>query len=322
MEKLLTIAIPTYKTEQFLPKCLDSLVVDNALMDILEVLIVIDGSPDNSAKVAQVYADKYPNTFVVVEKENGGHGSTINRGLELATGKYFKVLDSDDWFDKASFVEFLNILKNTDADVVLTDYVRELVFENKQEVESINYPIGQTLSTISEQNAYAMARQTYKLELLKRSNLKLPEKIFYVDTIYARLPMFYAQSIVYYNIPLYRYYIGREGQSMSIENISKNREHCKYIFKFLYEKEKEISGRIKDVEFHRGYNNMIYSILSSLEYQQAEIELKEWNSYIRTNVAEPEIKKGKIYQLYQLLPFFLYKNIFDSYFRLKKLIKK
>lgn len=323
MEKLLTITVPVYNTEQYLPKCLDSLIVNNDLMDVLQVLIVIDGSPDNSVKVAQAYADKYPDTFFVIEKENGGHGSAINKGLELATGKYFKVLDSDDWFDTEVFKQFLDNLQRIDADVVLTDVVREFVFENRQAVDSVKEPVGKIFNYFPEYNALAMAKQTYKLSLLKDSNLKLPEKMFYVDTIYARQPMLYAQSFIYYNYPLYRYFIGRSGQSVSIESSLRNREHYKYVFKFLYEQEREIlRGRIKELELYKTLNNLIYSVLSHLDYQKSKEELKEWDRYIRNNVVEREIKSGKVYYLYNLLPFFIYKALFLSYLNLKKLFKK
>ena len=121
-DKLLTITVPVYNTEEYLPKCLDSLIIDE-YMDILEVLIVIDGSPDNSLTIAQEYAQRYPNTFIVINKENGGHSSAINKGLELATGKYFKLLDSDDWFNKDSFKVFLERLSNLDVDLILTNYM-------------------------------------------------------------------------------------------------------------------------------------------------------------------------------------------------------
>ena len=123
-DKLLTITVPVYNTEEYLPKCLDSLIIDE-YMDILEVLIVIDGSPDNSLAIAQEYAQKYPNTFIVINKENGGHSSAINKGLELATGKYFKLLDSDDWFDKDSFKVFIENLQSLDIDLVMADDVVE-----------------------------------------------------------------------------------------------------------------------------------------------------------------------------------------------------
>ena len=126
MEKLLTIVVPVYNTEKYLSKCLDSLIV-RKYMEHLEILVVIDGSPDNSAKIAREYEIKFPNTFTVVEKENGGHGSAINKGLELATGKYFRVLDSDDWFDEANFETFINRLSSATEDVVMTHLMREYI---------------------------------------------------------------------------------------------------------------------------------------------------------------------------------------------------
>ena len=99
MEKLLTVVVPVYKVEKYINKCLDSLVVPDKQMERLEVLAVNDGTPDNSALMAKEYEKKYPQTFKVIDKENGGHGSAWNRGVAEATGKYIKFLDSDDWFD-------------------------------------------------------------------------------------------------------------------------------------------------------------------------------------------------------------------------------
>ena len=98
MEKLLTIIIPTYNMEKYLDKCLSSLIVDDKeLMTQLEVLVVIDGAKDRSSEIAHTYQDKYPDTYVVIDKENGNYGSCINRGLKEASGKYVKVLDADDY---------------------------------------------------------------------------------------------------------------------------------------------------------------------------------------------------------------------------------
>ncbi|MDO5104292.1 glycosyltransferase family 2 protein [Capnocytophaga sp.] len=315
-EKLLTVVVPTYNTEKLLPRCLDSLIVEKFL-PLLEVLIVIDGSPDNSVAVAGKYAERYPDTFIVVEKENGGHGSTINKGIELATGKYFKVLDSDDWFDKQAFTDFLEKLQNIDVDVVLTDYVREYVFENRQELMPLQENEGNVYNVITDLNSFAMARQTFKLELIKKSNLKLPEKMFYVDTIYAKIPCLYAQSFKYYKLPVYRYYIGREGQSVSMVGSIKNREHYKYVFQFLYKKEKEITGQLVDVVGFTILNEHILSVLSHLQYDLAKEELNQWNTFLKTAIEEPEIKQGKLYKLYNALPFWLYKNLFDLYKKIK-----
>ena len=99
VEKILTITVPSYNVEKFLENTLDSF-VDERVLDAIEVLVVDDGSKDRTAEIGKGYEAKYPGTFRVISKENGGHGSTINRGIKEARGKYFKVVDGDDWVDK------------------------------------------------------------------------------------------------------------------------------------------------------------------------------------------------------------------------------
>lgn len=107
MEKILTIVIPTYNMQDYLRRCLDSLIVPEEQMQLLEVLVVNDGSKDNSSAIAHEYQDKYPGTFRVIDKENGNYGSCVNRGLKEATGKYIKILDADDWFDTKALTSFV-----------------------------------------------------------------------------------------------------------------------------------------------------------------------------------------------------------------------
>ena len=109
---VLTVVIPTYNMQGFLNRCLDSLIVDSALMDSLEVPVINDGSKDNSSVIAHTYQDRFPYTFRVIDKENGNYGSCINRGLAEAKGKYIKVLDADDWFNTKEFEVFLKALKS------------------------------------------------------------------------------------------------------------------------------------------------------------------------------------------------------------------
>ena len=130
MKKILTILIPVYNTEKYIKRCLDSL-IDESIIDNIEILIVSDGSKDNSILIAKDYEKKYPNSIKIIEKENGGHGSTINKGLEIATGKYFRVLDSDDWFNTSDFVKLVNYLKNDDSDLVVTNYSQEHVYKGE-----------------------------------------------------------------------------------------------------------------------------------------------------------------------------------------------
>lgn len=123
MEKILTIVIPTYNMQDYLRRCLDSLIVSDEQMSLLEVLIINDGSKDSSSAIAHEYQNKYPATFRVVDKENGNYGSCINRALKEATGKYIKVLDADDYFSTDNFSSYMCYLQRHDVDLVLNDFV-------------------------------------------------------------------------------------------------------------------------------------------------------------------------------------------------------
>lgn len=124
MNKILTIVIPTYNMEKYLDKCLTSLVIeDRELMKQLEILVVIDGSKDRSSEIAHTYQVRYPQTFIVIDKENGNYGSCINRGLKEAAGKYIKVLDADDCYNSKSLQQHLELLRIVDVDLILTSYV-------------------------------------------------------------------------------------------------------------------------------------------------------------------------------------------------------
>ena len=125
--KILSIAVPVYNTEKYLRRCVDSMLVSSILENI-EIILVNDGSKDGSINIMNEYKEKYPNTVVVIDKENGGHGSTINAALKVATGKYFRVLDSDDWFDSYNFEIFVNKLKDEDTDLVITNYKKEFIY--------------------------------------------------------------------------------------------------------------------------------------------------------------------------------------------------
>ena len=132
MEKILTIVIPTYNMQDYLRRCLDSLIVPEEQMMQLEVLVVNDGSKDNSSAIAHEYQDKYPGTFRVIDKENGNYGSCVNRGLKEASGKYIKILDADDWFDNDTLAQYLIYLTALDVDLVLTDF--KIVYENSDKI--------------------------------------------------------------------------------------------------------------------------------------------------------------------------------------------
>ena len=229
MEKILTIVIPTYNMQDYLHRCLDSLIVPEEQMQRLEVLVVNDGSKDNSSAIAHEYQDKYPDTFRVIDKENGNYGSCVNRGLKEATGKYIKILDADDWFDNQMFHTFLDKLSQLDYDLILTDYQ---VVNEKGKVTGM--PI-LTMSPFKEhcfedmftilENEVKMHNVTYKRDKLIDISYRQTEGISYTDQEWITWPMVAIDSIYYINIVLYQYMLGREGQTMSLESRRKSFSH-------------------------------------------------------------------------------------------------
>lgn len=232
MEKILTIVIPTYNMQDYLRRCLDSLIVPEEQMKQLEVLVINDGSKDNSSAIAHEYQDKYPDTFRVIDKENGNYGSCVNRGLKEATGKYFRILDADDWFDTVALCKFIGQLQHWDVDVIYTAFnTVELKGKSyrkskitKQSQFKTNVCIDLTINALDDK-FFAMHSLTYKLELLNKIKFKQEEKICYTDTEYVFYPLGHAKNLVCLDDVLYQYFVGREGQSMSLKRMSKNFSH-------------------------------------------------------------------------------------------------
>lgn len=213
MDKILTIIVPTYNMESYLPFCLSSLLVGK-LMDSLDVVIINDGSKDSSSIIAHQYSFSYPNTFRVIDKENGNYGSCVNRGLIEAKGKYVKILDADDRFDTKSLQIIMEILLEIDVDLVLTDYVK--VNMKNKEIERTRYDVQknkildfQLMSCFPEMHGVM-----YKTDNLRRINYRQTEGISYTDQEWIFEPMISVKSFCYIPRVLYRYLVGREGQTM------------------------------------------------------------------------------------------------------------
>lgn len=224
MEKILTISIAAYNVEKTLNKTLDSL-NDPRILDDVEVLIIDDGSKDNTEKVAMKYQQLAPNTFRYVKKENGGHGSTINKGIELATGTYFKVLDGDDWINTESFVSFISQLKNENADLILTKYARVYPDGHKDVIENLKNFEKEKLYDLNDEFVVPrieMHMITVKTELLKNNDVKITENSFYVDQEYNMWTLYLAQTLKVYDYVIYMYRFGVAEQSVSKEKMLKN----------------------------------------------------------------------------------------------------
>ncbi len=245
MNKLLTIVIPTYNMQDYLHRCLDSLgLKDEALMDQLEVLVINDGSKDDSSAIAHEYKSKYPNSFRVIDKENGNYGSCVNRGLKEAAGKYIKVLDADDWFDTEAFAKYLNALNEIAADMVLTPFVSH--YEPSGEEQLSTQPCLQEGKIFNFNSfpqdkifRYSMHMVTYRTEMLREMNYHQTEGISYTDTEWTHIPQYAINTFTWINTPIYQYCIGRAGQTMDASVLARNIWKYEVICRSLIENAKK-----------------------------------------------------------------------------------
>lgn len=225
MEPTISFLIPSYNVAQYLPKCLDSFLCENVL-DNLEVIVVNDGSTDGTADVAGEYAKKHPDIFRIMNKENGGHGSAINVGAKAANGKYFKVVDADDWVLAENLPEFVRSLERTDADVALTPYHMVDAATGRAESRHMyvaDYGRAYTLGDINAKwkdfdRCLMFHGITYRRDFYLKAGHELPEKIFYEDQEYSAIPFCHAASVAAFDLPLYQYRVGDSEQSVSSAN--------------------------------------------------------------------------------------------------------
>lgn len=227
--KLLTLAISAYNMQEYLGKCLDS-VTRPDIPDTLEVIIVNDGSKDKTSEIAHQYEKRFNSIVRVIDKENGHYGSCINKALEMATGKYFRPLDADDWMNTDALVSLLSLLENNDNDLIVTTHTNYL---DNNRVNHIKIPDSiivnkkYDLKTLDFQKEkidcfLKMHTMTYKTSILKNMSLKLSTGISYTDSEYCMFPLDKANSVIFYDLDLYQYNLSREGQTMQQSIITKS----------------------------------------------------------------------------------------------------
>ena len=229
MGKILTVVVPTYNMEKYLAYCLDSLCVNQG-QDNLEVLIVNDGSKDASSAIAHEYETRFPQIFKVIDKENGNYGSCVNRGLAEAHGKYIKILDADDSFDTVNFEHFISFLKEIDADLILSDFA--VVDTGRKIRKIIRYKLGEgiqfEMDKICNTHVFKnmqMHAVAYRKENLLRLGYRQTEGISYTDQQWVFIPMITVRSVAYFDRYVYKYLIGRPGQTMNPDVRLKNISH-------------------------------------------------------------------------------------------------
>ena len=228
--KLLSIAIPCYNSENYMRHAVETLLVGG---DDVEIIIVDDGSKDKTYEIGLELQEQHPGIVKVVHQENAGHGGAVNTGLREASGLYFKVVDSDDWVKEEAFLEALATLKglvedSAAPDMFICNYVYEKVGEKKKKVIHYRNCMPQDCVFTWEDVSHFRTGQfilmhsvIYRTKLLKECGLELPKHTFYVDNIYVYQPLPQVKTMYYKDLNLYRYFIGRDDQSVNENNMMK-----------------------------------------------------------------------------------------------------
>ena len=224
-DKVLTVSVAAYNVAEYLRETLASCKVRNS--DKIEVIIVNDGSKDDTLRIAREFEREDPDLFRVIDKPNGGYGSTMNASLGVARGKYFRHLDGDDWFDKRGLEEFVDLLAECEADATITPYT--FCYEDGSPSQTVDDMAGfaegiHTQAELGHVQGIAAHSLAYRTELLRTIGFRMTEGCFYTDCEYAYLPFSHVRSVYVGKSPVYCYRMGREGQSMSAAGIEAHHE--------------------------------------------------------------------------------------------------
>ncbi len=281
--KLITFAIPCYNSQEYMKHCIDTILTAK---DDVEIVIINDGSKDDTLKIAKSYQKKYPNIIKVVDQENQGHGEGVNQGIRNATGLYYKVVDSDDWVDTKALKQLIKQLKVMQKKNKLVDmYIFNYVYEKDNEQKVIDYK-----SVFPQEKVFTwddvghfkvdqnilMHSVLYKTELLKECKVELPKHTFYVDNIFVYYPLIYVKTMYYMDIDLYRYFIGRVDQSVNENVMIKRIEQQIFVTKTMTEffNPYDIDNK-KLSKYLIHYLSMMYTICFLLATLSNKKELKK-----------------------------------------------
>ena len=276
--KLLTITIPCYNSAAYMRKAIESLLPGG---DDVEILVVNDGSTkDNTLEIAKEYEEKYPGIVRAIDQPNKGHGGAVNTGIQNATGLFFKVVDSDDWVKKSAYAKILGKLKEIvmcgeKLDLLISNYVYEKDGEKKKKVIHFRRMFPQDeIFTWSDCHHFSkghyilMHSAIYRTQILRDCGMVLPEHTFYVDNIYVYEPLLHVEKMCYLDVNFYRYYIGRDDQSVNeeimISRIDQQLRVNYLMIDYLIDNKSKALKDKKRYKYMRNYLEIITTISSIL----------------------------------------------------------
>lgn len=289
--KILTISIAAYNVEKFLREALDSICESNVLDDI-EVIVVDDGSKDKTGLIGKEYEKKYPFSVKCIIKKNGGHGSTINVGLKNATGKYFRVLDGDDWVDSQGLSNFVKKLKTINSDIIVSR--TKVVYPDYQESVTFDYLKEGKEYQITPDYPYdicALSTMTVKTDLIKNKGIHITENSFYVDLEFVIYSILCSRNFNYINENVYMYRRGMDEQSVNKKVMIKNLKMLENVNKNLFTIVDSYSStqKIKRFALKRLINSTgaLYRIYFLLEdIGECKKKIDEFETYLKINHRE------------------------------------
>lgn len=291
--KILSISIAAYNIEAYLAEILDKF-LEFKDKERIEVLIVNDGSKDRTSEIAKKYAEQYPNIFKLINKENGGWGSTVNFGIENASGKYFKLLDGDDYYNVDNLSGFIGFLENCTSDMVITPYRlfndKTLEVYPKRPLRD-EYDIQERFGLEKVSTLFAMHEVCFKTDLLRQSPMNISEHCFYTDVEYVAKAMCRVASIEAYDREIYMYRVAREGQSDSLEGRIKHYKDHLHVVNVLAELRKNYGEnseqyRLISERLHGMIKRQCNIFLSMPSSNAVKIELMEYDKWVRYNCSD------------------------------------
>lgn len=314
MDKILTISIAAYNIEKFIRHTLDSCIVPLEYRKYLEVIIVNDGSKDNTSRIAHEYEEKYPDLFHCIDKENGGYGSTINTAVKIAKGRYFRLLDGDDWYNTQELVCFLEKVKNVSADLILCDF-SVIYASGRREKHCLDIVENKCkdISTLNIDSDLSMYRFAYRTELLRHNQIKISENCFYTDVEFMIIPLKFVKTFCYVSNDVYQYCIGIEGQSVSMEGMKRHYKDAEIVANVLMNNLKE--GFIHENIFRISLNHasmmvrMMAKCFMCAEVSMAQRKkiLTKMNEIKKNNVnVYRKVRENSLFKVMLITHFYVY----------------
>lgn len=305
---ILTITIPSYNVEKYLTKCLSSLIYQRNV-NKLEILVINDGSKDKTREIALKFEKKTNGIVNLVDKENAGHGSGVNMGMRLAKGKYFKILDSDDWINGENLAQLIDIMEKSNSDLILTKVDREYVPTGNLEViinynklyEGIVYNFDDLLySSYGFYTNPLFASCNYKTEKLREAKFEITEKKLYADHEFDAFALKCIDTVEYCSLEIYMYLIGREGQSVSSDVWKKRyKDHQNAIFTMLdkLENDKNFKQCRKEFIYKVNVTAMVIQQLNTMLDLNKTNEIKQFIERLAQYKEAYDIVKQRILEI-------------------------